>query len=324
MITFLGRFLVNGGMSENGDVIKTSDMLKIEFRDRKLQLSNKEIYLGPKCDSLLQELGLTRSSPELVPWFDQVRSFYCEAVDKGMKYFKPALSSKVLQSCDILHPKTFFSTSLDDLKRKFKTLATKFNSVINISQIPALLDQISSLRNRSVVKERLKEYISPVEFYSRLVTWEQEKYRLVGILGCALLTTHGSGSTAERDISLMNCVVGDPKRNRTGQRRLEARLSLKSCNLNLKHKCLKCQSVKERRMERKEAKRNNNDGEEDSSEDEEKSEDDEKSEKVKQLTHCHCPIFVVTDGMMAAMASGQPSQKYKADVKEMKEKLKME
>jgi hypothetical protein len=77
---------------------------------------------------------------------------------------------------------------LDDLKRKFKTLATKFNLVINISQIPALLNQISSLRNCSVVKERLKEYISPVEFYSRLVTWEQEKYRLVGILGCALLT----------------------------------------------------------------------------------------------------------------------------------------
>ena len=77
-------------------------------------------------------------------------------------------------------------------------------------------------------------------------------------------------------------------------------------------------------MERKEAKRNNNEGEEDSSEDEEKSEDDEKSDKVKQLTHCHCPMFVVTDGMMAAMASGQPSQKYKADVKEKKEKLKME
>ena len=61
-------------------------------------------------------------------------------------------------------------------------------------------------------------------------------------------------------------------------------------------------------MERKEAKRNNNEGEEDSSEDE------EKIEKVKQLKLCHCPKFVVTDGMMAAMASGQPSQKYKADI----------
>ena len=171
MITFIGRFLVNGGMSENGDVIKTSEMLKIEFRDRKIQLSNKEIYLGPKCDAFLQELGLTRSSPELVPWFDQVRSFYCEAVEKGLKYFKPALSSIALQSCDILHPKTFFSTTLDELKRKFKSLATKFDNVINISQIPALLDQISSLRNRTVVKERLEEYISPVEFYSQLVSW---------------------------------------------------------------------------------------------------------------------------------------------------------
>ena len=34
---------------------------------------------------------------------------------------------------------------------------------------------------------------------------------------------------------------------------------------------------------------------------------------------------MVTDGgMMAAMASGQPSQKYKADVKEKKDQLKME
>ena len=62
-------------------------------------------------------------------------------------------------------------------------------------------------------------------------------------------------------------------------------------------------------MERKEAKRNNN---------------EEKSEKVKQLTHCHCPMFVVTYGMMAAMANGQLSQKHKAEVKENKEKLKME
>jgi hypothetical protein len=73
-----------------------------------------------------------------------------------------------------------------------------------------------------------------------------------------------------------------------------------------------------RRMERKEAKRNTNEGEEDSSEDE------EKSEKVKQLMPCNCPNFMVTDGMMAAIASGQPSQQYKADVKEKKEKFKME
>ena len=69
-------------------------------------------------------------------------------------------------------------------------------------------------------------------------------------------------------------------------------------------------------MERKEAKRINNEGEEDSSEDEEKCEDEEKSEKGKQLTHSHCSKFMLTDGMTAAIASGQPSQKYKADVKE--------
>ena len=42
--------------------------------------------------------------------------------------------------------------------------------------------------------------------------------------------------------------------------------------------------------------------------------EEEKSEKVKQLTHCHCPNFVVTDGMMAAMASGQSDVKTAAKI----------
>ena len=134
-----------------------------------------------------------------------------------MKYFKPALSSKGLQDCDILHPKTFFGVPLDTLKKKFKCLATRFTNIINLAQIPALLDQVTSLRARSEVRERVESLISPVDFFSRLLTWKEGMYRLVGLLGCSLLTVHGSGSTAERDISLMNCVVGDPSRNRTGQ-----------------------------------------------------------------------------------------------------------
>ena len=315
LVTFLGKFLVNGGGVSDNDEIMIGDILKVKFRDRKLQLSNKDIFLGSRAENFILDLGLTRSSPELVQWFDQVRSFYCEALEKALKYFKPALSSRVLQDCDILHPKAFYSCSLDNLKRKIKNLATKFENVINSSQIPALLDQVVSLRSCCNVRERVKEGIDPVKFFSRLKEWKEGKYKLIGFLGSALLTIHSSGSAAERDFSLLNCVVADPKKNRTGQKRMEARLSLKSYNLNLKHKCLKCENIKERNIATREERNNN--------EDESDDESDEMVE-LKCLQHCHCSKFEVTDSMMADMSGGQPSRRFKADVKEKKTKLQIE
>ena len=318
LVTFMGKFLVNGGgISDEDEEIKIviADLLQLNFRDRKVQLSNKDIFLGPRADDLILELGLTRSSPELTEWFNQVRSFYCEALEKALKYFKPALLSRVLQDCDILDPKAFYSCSLDDLKRKIKNLATKFSNVINSSQIPALLDQVASLRSCGQVRERVKEGITPVECFSRLISWKEGKYKLIGFLGCALLTIHSSGSSAERDFSLMNCVVGDPKKNRTGQIRLEARLSLKSHNHNLKHRCPKCVSIKERKTASKE--RNNND---DTSE----SEDDNDEGVDLQSVHCHCSMFAVSDEMIADMGGGQPSRSYKADLKAKRDKSLLE
>ena len=317
LVTFLGRFLVNGGMKEGEEEIRTVDFLKIEFQERRNQLSNRDISLGPSVDSFISEIGLTRSSPELVPFLDQVRAFYCEATQKAMKYFKPALSSKGLQDCDILHPKTFFGVPLDTLKKKFKCLATRFTNIINLAQIPALLDQVTSLRARSEVRERVESLISPVDFFSRLLTWKEGMYRLVGLLGCSLLTVHGSGSTAERDISLMNCVVGDPSRNRTGQQRLQARLSLKSYNLGLKHACKECQEVRDRKLAKSEAKRdalNNNDSDN----------DDDEEDEITDSRHCHCPKFVVTEAMLGSMSGGQPSQRFKAEAKIRKEQLQIE
>ena len=96
LVTFIGKFLVNGGdITEYDEEIKISDILQVEFRERKAQLSNKDIFLGSRADGFIFELGLTRSSPELTQWFDQVRSFYCEAFEKALKYFKPALLSSV-------------------------------------------------------------------------------------------------------------------------------------------------------------------------------------------------------------------------------------
>ena len=113
----------------------------------------------------------------------------------------------------------------------------------------------------------------------------------------------------------MNCVVGDPKKSRTAQIRLEARLLLKSHNHNLKHRCPKCVSIKERKIASKD--RNNND---DTSE----SEDDNDEGVDLQSVHCHCSMFAVSDGMIADMGGGQPSRSYKADLKAKRDKSLLE
>ena len=216
-----------------------------------------------------------------------------------------------------------------------KNIVRKFDCVINFHQILVLLDQTASLRSCNIVRDRVKEGLSPNKFFSRLQDWKDGKYKLIGNLGCALLTIHGSGSSAERDFSLLNCVVGDPCKSCTGHQRKEARLSLKSYNINLKHNCEKCLSIKERNFnatvasssKEDEEEKNNND--DDDTDEEEKAEEsapdgEEETEKVKKVHHCHCSLFDVSEGLIAEMKGGQPMRRKRAEEKEKRERVKME
>ena len=153
-------------------------------------------------EAFIEELGLTRSSQELVPWLEKVRAFYCEALAKAQKYFRNPLTSKVLRSCDILEQNVFFSTPLDIAEEKFKAIASRFSNVIKIAELPELLDQVACLHGKSKVRERAA-FLTPVQFFSRLTSFNSGQFSLVGRLGSALLSVHNSGSNAERDFSLM-------------------------------------------------------------------------------------------------------------------------
>ena len=107
----------------------------------------------------------------------------------------------MLRASDIFDPKVLFTNPLDELKNKFKTVATRFSNVISDDQIPQLLDKVSCLQVKTRVKE-MAAILTPVQIFSRLLTWRGGKYSLVGRLGCALLSVHNSGAMAERDFSL--------------------------------------------------------------------------------------------------------------------------
>ena len=79
LVTFMAKFLKNSGKTR-GYKTTTRDLLDINVHDKSLQLPNKDVYLDPKVEAFIKELGLTRSSQELVPWLEKVKAFYCEAL----------------------------------------------------------------------------------------------------------------------------------------------------------------------------------------------------------------------------------------------------
>ena len=197
----MAKFLMNGGRKAGKDDFTTRDLLDVDVTDSSLQLSDKNMFLGPKVETFLVEVGLTRSSPELAPWLGKVREFYCEALAKAQKYFRAPLASKVLRACDVFDPEVLFSSPLDEVKNKFQTVASRFSNVIKNERVPDLLDQIASLHSRKDIKE-LAATMTPVQIFGRLVTWRDGRYGLIGLLGCAILSVHNSGAMAERDFSL--------------------------------------------------------------------------------------------------------------------------
>lgn len=96
-------------------------------------------------------------------------------------------------------------------------------------------------------------------------------------------------------------MAADPKRNKTSQLRLNARLSIKSCVHNLRHSCKQCKDLKKENKERVEA-----------------------GEKIKTSTHCHCPQWTPSVELMAEASHGKPYQRFKIEEKEKQEKSKIQ
>ena len=63
LITFMAKFMKNGGRKPEKDNITTKDLLDVDVSDKSFQLSDKQIYLGPKVEKFLVEFNLNRSSP---------------------------------------------------------------------------------------------------------------------------------------------------------------------------------------------------------------------------------------------------------------------
>ena len=101
---------------------------------------------------------------------------------------------------------------------------------------------------------------------------------------------------------------------------------MKSMNLNLKSDCNKCTIAKEKKRERLDQEHIDEENNETSADDiddcdEELDEDEgtrsgdgvKRKRSGENHTHCHCPLFTVSDELSEFISAGQPYRRFKAD-----------
>ena len=321
---FASKYLKNAGLDDDEDTITAKKLLKIKFTDEDLQLSNKDIFLGPSVDSFLEEMKLKRDSPLIASWLARVRLFYVEASEKLNKYFSASLKSKTMQFLSVLSPRAAKSFSLEELQRRWRYLAEKFPTVIKTHEISRMLGEVRLLKNLDV-----EDRIGPEEFFRDLMDELDDDgdpvFELVSKLGQALLTIYNSSSCVERDFTLQNFLTSDKRKNRTSQLRLQARLNMMSNVHSLRKYCGKCEEKRLKKKSEREAVLLNDSQEESEESDDDDDKDvegDQKSKKADGVKHCHCFLFRPSEEMVTSMSNGQPYRRSKDDMMLKREKKK--
>ena len=77
---------------EGRDKLTPRRLIKLDYKDKKTQLSREHIFLGEKTRSFIKKIGMTADSPELQ---EGVAAFYHETSEKLVKYFKTPLNSRL-------------------------------------------------------------------------------------------------------------------------------------------------------------------------------------------------------------------------------------
>ena len=73
------------------------------------------------------------------------RGFYEEALSRMHKYFGKSLRSKTMEALSVLDPECWRKTPVDVLRWKWRILTEQWTNIINIKDIPDMMDEVSSL-----------------------------------------------------------------------------------------------------------------------------------------------------------------------------------
>ena len=193
---------------------------------------------------------------------------------------------------------------IQDQKDKWTILGKQLSHIITEEELRRLLTvELPNYQFLEVAEEGVEVDLWWAQVAESMLGGERQ-FPILSRLALALCTICNSSSEVERDFSDMEAVYADPRANATGQKLLEAKMTVKSAVKQEARNCARCQANKEDRKKRALA-----------------------GERLprEQCNHCHCSFLEVDEELMADLRSCGPYQRYdqsekKAAVEESKEK----
>ena len=71
----------------NRDTATPKMLLKVDYKDPKMQLGKKEVFVGSRVRNFLKKTGLTYDSPELRDFYRSITKFYHDVATMSVVSF---------------------------------------------------------------------------------------------------------------------------------------------------------------------------------------------------------------------------------------------
>ena len=192
--------------------------------------------------------------------------------------------------------------SIQDQKNKWLCLGKQLNHIIMEDELVRLLTV--ELPDFQFVEEAESEGMEVDLWWAQVAEATlggEKKFPILSRLALALCTICNSSSEVERDFSDMEAISADPRANATGQKLLDAKMTVKSAVKQESKRCARCKASKEDRKRRAAA------GE---------------GLPRDQCAHCHCSFLEVDKELLTDLRNCGPRKRWEESDKKAAAKQK--
>ena len=244
------KFLKKGfveNRDEEGNIEKKTgiELLNVKIDEEGNHLSRNLVFIGQKCEELIEKFGLTPTSPQLDEFYSTVFKFHHKVAEMLVKYFRIGLTSTELEYMEGFSP---LNRTNEDTPQQIQFLAGSFSKILKAIRPMDCFDKLKSeVEAYQIDPEiaKLPKTLSYNNFWLEVGNIKEGKWNVYEILprfALVLGTPFNSGAEMERGFSVQSNIHKDPKRNRMRHETLDSHMQIRfrvECKEN-QEKCEKC------------------------------------------------------------------------------------
>ena len=246
LLKFMKKEKVHNIDFEGNVITKAGHELLLVKTDKKEDyLSRNLVFIGQKCEELIQMFGLTPSAPQLDEFFTMVFSFHEEVASKLVKYFSTGLRSTELEYMEAFSP---LNQTAADTPDQILFLAGQFSKILKNLRPNDGFDKLKSEVHQYQADSevgRISKSLSYNKYWlevSKITEGIWKVFEVLPRLALVLGTPFNSGAEMERGFSVQSDIHRNPKRNQMSHDTLDSHMQIRYGieSRETKDKCEKC------------------------------------------------------------------------------------